>query len=214
VIIGKWWRESCTDRTGIAWRDLPERFGPWQTGRHHRFATDGTWDKLLRVIRPRPTLPIGWIGRCRWIPRSCGRTNIRPPRGAVCRDCHNPEAGERDATVREHLIAHLSELIDGSDAWTVRRRDEFVGSLKSKPGLRRYLRRTGTGLLRADQAAVEHEAHLNGKWLLRTCDETLTAQDLTAGYKQLVHIEAGWRDMTAASGCARCCRSSKFPRVA
>jgi transposase len=34
------------------WRDLPERFGPWQTvwKRHHRFATDGTWD-MLRVIQ-------------------------------------------------------------------------------------------------------------------------------------------------------------------
>lgn len=40
-------------RTGVAWRDLLERFGPWQTvwKRHHRFATDGTWDKLLRVIQ-------------------------------------------------------------------------------------------------------------------------------------------------------------------
>src|ERR1700682_1275603 len=40
-------------RTGVAWRDLPERFGPWQTvwKRHHRFATDGTWDMLLRVIQ-------------------------------------------------------------------------------------------------------------------------------------------------------------------
>src|SRR5215204_3924421 len=33
-------------RTGLAWRDLPPAFGPWQTvwKRHHRFATDGTWD--------------------------------------------------------------------------------------------------------------------------------------------------------------------------
>jgi transposase len=40
-------------RTGVAWRDLPERFGPWRTvwKRHHRFATDGTWDMLLRVIQ-------------------------------------------------------------------------------------------------------------------------------------------------------------------
>jgi len=40
-------------RTGVAWRDLPGRFGPWQTvwKRHHRFATDGTWDKQLRVIQ-------------------------------------------------------------------------------------------------------------------------------------------------------------------
>jgi transposase len=40
-------------RSGVAWRDLPERFGPWQTvwKRHHRFSTDGTWDTLLRVIQ-------------------------------------------------------------------------------------------------------------------------------------------------------------------
>src|SRR5512133_3462297 len=35
-------------RTGIAWRDLPTVFGPWQTvwKRHRRFSTDGTWDKI------------------------------------------------------------------------------------------------------------------------------------------------------------------------
>jgi transposase len=35
-------------RTGIAWRDLPEWFGPWQTvwKRHRRFSTDGTWDRI------------------------------------------------------------------------------------------------------------------------------------------------------------------------
>ena len=35
-------------RTGVAWRDLPETFGPWQTvwKRHKRFSTDGTWDKI------------------------------------------------------------------------------------------------------------------------------------------------------------------------
>jgi transposase len=35
-------------RTGIAWRDLPESFGPWQTvwKRHKRFSTDGTWDMI------------------------------------------------------------------------------------------------------------------------------------------------------------------------
>jgi len=35
-------------RTGVAWRDLPGKFGPWQTvwKRHKRFSTDGTWDKI------------------------------------------------------------------------------------------------------------------------------------------------------------------------
>ena len=35
-------------RTGIAWRDLPSDFGPWQTvwERHDRFSADGTWDQI------------------------------------------------------------------------------------------------------------------------------------------------------------------------
>ena len=41
--------------------------------------------------------------------------------------CHNPEAADRDAAVRERIIAHLTELIDGSDTWTTRRRDELSG---------------------------------------------------------------------------------------
>ena len=36
-------------RAGIAWRDVPTEFGPWQTiwKRHRRYAGDGTWDKIL-----------------------------------------------------------------------------------------------------------------------------------------------------------------------
>jgi transposase len=36
-------------RTGPPWRELPERFGPWQTAyeRLIRWSTDGTWAKLL-----------------------------------------------------------------------------------------------------------------------------------------------------------------------
>ncbi len=114
--------------------------------------------------------------------------------------CHNPEQAERDAQVRANLIGHLTELIDGSDTWTARRRDELVGALKAKPGLRRYLRRTPTGLLRVDAAAAKREAHLDGKWLLRTSDATLTPEDLAAAYKQLLAVEAGWRDMKSSLG--------------
>src|SRR5436305_14712329 len=39
-------------RCGIAWRDLPEVFGPWQTvwSWHRRMAADGTWDKVLSAL--------------------------------------------------------------------------------------------------------------------------------------------------------------------
>jgi transposase len=40
-------------RTGVAWRDLPREFGPWQTvwKRHARFSRDGTWDRLLTRLQ-------------------------------------------------------------------------------------------------------------------------------------------------------------------
>ena len=52
------------------------------------------------------------------------------------------------------------------------KRDELAGQLRTKPGLRRFLRRTKTGLLRTDHGAIKREAHLDGKWLLRTSDLT------------------------------------------
>jgi hypothetical protein len=114
--------------------------------------------------------------------------------------CHNPEQAERDQQVRTNLVAYLTQLIAGSDSSTSRRRDELVGSLKTKPGLRRYLRRSPAGLLRVDQTAINREAHLDGKWLLRTSDTTLTPDDLAAAYKQLLAVERGWRDFKGALG--------------
>jgi hypothetical protein len=128
-----------------------------------------------------------------WVPaKDAGQ---RAERFAVC---HNPGQADRDRAVRERLIAHLEQLIDGSDAWTRGKRDELAGSLKDKPGLRRLLRRTRTGLLRVDRAAAAREARLDGKWLLRTNDHTLTPEDLAAAYKQLIAVERGWRDMKGA----------------
>jgi transposase len=36
-------------RTGAPWRDLPKRFGPWQTvyDRYNRWRKSGTWDSIL-----------------------------------------------------------------------------------------------------------------------------------------------------------------------
>jgi len=39
-------------RSGLAWRDLPGEFGPWQTvsKRHRRFSADGTWDRVHTAL--------------------------------------------------------------------------------------------------------------------------------------------------------------------
>lgn len=40
-------------RTGVQWRDLPERFGPWKTvhKRHVQWSADGTWERLLQQVQ-------------------------------------------------------------------------------------------------------------------------------------------------------------------
>ena len=57
------------------------------------------------------------------------------------------------------------------------------------------LRLTSTGSIRIDRDLVAIEAHLDGKFLLRTSDESLSAEDVALGYKALYEAERGWRDM-------------------
>jgi len=109
--------------------------------------------------------------------------------------CHNPDQADRDAAIRERLVAQLSEKIERSDGLSTTKRAELRGKISTMPGLNRYLRVTPTGLLRIDAAAVHRETHLDGKWLLRCSDPSLSPEDIAAGYKQLLEVERGWRDM-------------------
>ena len=109
--------------------------------------------------------------------------------------CHNPERAERDRTVREHILTRLEAEIAGADKLTPRKQAELYGALATKPAFKRFLRRTPAGKLRIDRAAVAREAKLDGKFLLRTSDETLSAQDIALGYKALYEAERGWRDL-------------------
>jgi hypothetical protein len=109
--------------------------------------------------------------------------------------CHNPEGAERDAAIRARMIAQLKELIDGTDALSKDKRAELRGVISTKPGLNRYLRVTPGGLLRTDAAKAKAEENLDGKYLLRTSDPKMTAEDIALGYKQLLEVERGWRDM-------------------
>uniref|UniRef100_UPI0037370CA3 IS1634 family transposase n=1 Tax=Brachybacterium vulturis TaxID=2017484 RepID=UPI0037370CA3 len=109
--------------------------------------------------------------------------------------CFNPEQAERDAHTRGEMLTKLNNLIAGTDKLSMTKRAELKGRISTMPGLNRYLRTTGSGLLRVDKKAIEREANLDGKYLLRSSNPHLSAEDIALGYKQLLEVERGWRDM-------------------
>jgi hypothetical protein len=109
--------------------------------------------------------------------------------------CHNPERAVRDRIVRDRILQRLGEQIATSDKLTAAKRRELYGALSTKPAFKRFLRQTTTGKLRIDRGAISREAKLDGKYLLRTSDESLTAEDIALGYKALYEAERGWRDL-------------------
>lgn len=52
-------------RTGSTWRDLPERFGPWQSAwaRHDLWSKDGTYQRLVTAAQQRADErgDLGWV---------------------------------------------------------------------------------------------------------------------------------------------------------
>jgi len=109
--------------------------------------------------------------------------------------CYNPDQADRDAAVRTRLVAQLEETIAGADKLSATKRAELRGVISTKPGLHRYLRVTPGGLLRIDKHAIKTETNLDGKYLLRSSDPHLATEDIALGYKQLLEVERGWRDM-------------------
>ena len=109
--------------------------------------------------------------------------------------CFNPAQAERDAAIRGKLVTQLEELIKDTDTLPATERARIEGSLAGKPGLKRFLRTTPGGLLRIDKQKIKTEANLDGKYLLRCSDPHLSAGDIALGYKQLLEVERGWRDM-------------------
>ncbi|MGI5135670.1 IS1634 family transposase [Streptomyces sp. CA-106110] len=109
--------------------------------------------------------------------------------------CFNPDQATRDAAIRARLVTQLEEAITGTDKLNAAERAHLAGQLSTKPGMKRYLRTTPGGLLRIDKKKIAAEEKLDGKYLLRSSDPELSTEDIALGYKQLLEVERGWRDM-------------------
>src|SRR4051794_9449775 len=117
--------------------------------------------------------------------------------------CHNPAEAERDRARREQQIARIqAELarlkLQRERSKTKAERDSHQRgecALRDHKTLSRYLRQTKTGRLVLDRDKIAAEQRLDGKYLLTTSDTSLSAEDVTLGYKQLLEAERSFRDL-------------------
>ena len=115
--------------------------------------------------------------------------------------CHNPEQEAKDGARRERAVERIEaelERIDGlrarsGKAGTAHLRAECA--LRDHPSYSRYLRQTPAGRLRIDKAAIAAEEKLDGKFLLETSDQEISAEDAALGYKNLLEAERGFREL-------------------
>ena len=67
--------------SGAPWRDLPERYGPFQSahGRLQRWRADGTWEKVLAALR----VEADERGLIDWAQWNADSTSVRATRHAA-----------------------------------------------------------------------------------------------------------------------------------
>ena len=85
VLDGVFWK-LCS---GAAWRDVPERYGPWRTvnDRFCRYRDDGTLDRILRALRARLDAS-GHIDHSTWMIDGTSVRASRVAAGARKRGAH------------------------------------------------------------------------------------------------------------------------------
>lgn len=110
----------------------------------------------------------------------------------------NPEQAERDRAVRERLLARLVEEIERVNASARKRKgahSKAVCELLRSTSGRRFLRELKSGRLEINRGAVRADEKLDGKYLIRVTDPSMSAEDAALGYKQLAEVERAFRTM-------------------
>jgi len=109
--------------------------------------------------------------------------------------CRNPHEAARDAARRERALARIAdELAALERKRTADDRRDAEALLQAHPSMGRYLTRR-RGRLTVDQQKVRAEERLDGKFLLSSSDDSLPAEEIALGYKQLIEVERGWRTL-------------------
>ncbi len=108
--------------------------------------------------------------------------------------CFNPQEATRQRAHREEVIKELEAELESLTHTDNEQHSKRVCALRSSHRYGRYLKETRSGL-GLDRQAIQAAERFDGKFVVHGNDDTLSAEDMALGYKQLQRVEEAWRDM-------------------
>jgi len=111
---------------------------------------------------------------------------------------YNPEQATHDKKTRERLLERIASELTSIKTLPEKKRIKANVLLKTHRSMGRYLKEQKNGNLKVDKAVVKREEKLDGKYLLSTSDESMSAEDIALGYKQLYEVEHAFRTLKSS----------------
>jgi transposase len=105
---------------------------------------------------------------------------------------YNPQQAELDRINREQILERLS-----CELQVLNRKNKTKAQCKLMlhRSMGRYVKELKSGKLKIDKAKVAQDEKLDGKYLLSTSDQHMSAEDIALGYKQLLEVDRAFRTL-------------------
>jgi Transposase DDE domain len=109
--------------------------------------------------------------------------------------CHNPQEEARQRNHRQQLLTQLEAELESLRDQGSEGHSKRVCALRASARYGRYLKLPSSGQPVIDEAKIKAAERLDGKFVVHSNDDSLTAEDMALGYKQLQRVEAAWRTL-------------------
>ena len=156
-------------------------------------------EKLRQGSKGAPTEALKHQGRFRTMSNGLEIKDITLAKGSEARRrfvlVRNPVEARRDAIKRADIVREAERRLEDLHQLEGEPHEKAACALRTHKVFGRYIRQTKTGKLRLDKGKIRQEEQYDGKYLISTSDDHLSAEDVVLGYKQLYEVERVFQDM-------------------
>jgi transposase len=152
----------------------------------------------LRSGKAATEAALGHAGRFQWVKEGVEVREIVIGEGEARQRyvvVRNRQRAERDRTVRAEMLSRLEGELKQVRVLKGQPHSRACCALLANQAYYRYLKTNKNGQPLIDRKKVREEAKLDGRYLIRTSDDTLSAEQVALGYRQLAEVESAFRSL-------------------